>query len=56
VDRDESPKASLKDAFNYAYELIYKLNDELEKPYDNPFEALDNLPCEMTILTFVDDE
>lgn len=46
--------ASIKDAINYAVELIYELNSRLEKPLDNPFELLDDLEKENILWTFVD--
>ena len=49
-------KPSLKEAINYAIDLIYKLNSELEKPYENPFYAIQNMEAELTLLKFRDNE
>lgn len=47
-------KPSIKNAINYAIDLIYALNSQLPEPHKNPFEVIDNLECENTLLTFRD--
>ncbi len=55
-DEDVSKNVSIKDAINYAVDVIYELNSRLETPYENPFHVIDDLPKELFLQKFVDRE
>lgn len=51
-DLSKPNNVSIKDAINYAIDVIYKLNDELKTPYENPFESLQDLEKELFLRKF----
>lgn len=54
--KQKKQEVSIKDAINYAIDLIYALNERNPKPLDNPFELISDLPKELFLLKFRDDE
>lgn len=55
-EKDYLKEVSIKDAINYAIEVIYDLNDRLDKPFENPFEVKPDLDKENFLWAFVDHE
>ena len=45
-------KVSIKDAINYAIDVIYELNDRAKEPLENPFNIIDDLPKELFLRKF----
>lgn len=50
------PKVSIKEAIQYALALIDALNQRHPEPLENPFELIDDLPKELFLLKFKDEE